>query len=119
MTARSPYEYVVVRVVPDIARGEFINAGVILYSQQAEFLQAIWHLDATRLLALAPDIDVDAVARSLEAITDCVPSAGDTLGQRFRWLTTPRSTIVQTSPIHTGLTADPQAELHRLAAALA
>lgn len=118
MTTRVPYEYAVIRVVPDIARGEFINAGVILYSQRGAFLSAVHRLDVERLRALAPDVDVDAVVRSLEAISDCTPADGESQGQRFRWLTTPRSTIVQTSPIHTGMTHDPAAELGRLLACL-
>jgi hypothetical protein len=118
VSRRLPYEYAVVRVVPDIARAEFVNAGVLLYSREAEYLDAIVALDEQRLRALAPGIDVDAVRRSLAAITDCAPAVGESIGQRFRWLTMPRSTVVQTSPIHTGTALDPGLELQRLAAVL-
>lgn len=118
MSRRIPYEYAIVRVVPDVARGEFVNAGVLLYSREAGFLDAVIALDAQRLLALAPGIDMAGVEASLAAIADCSPTAGESIGQRFRWLTMPRSTVVQTSPIHTGTTTDPAAELQRIARTL-
>ena len=114
MSRRFPYEYALIRVVPDVARGEFLNAGVLLYSREAQFLAGTVDLDVTRLLALAPGIDVDAVRHSLAAICDCTPAEGESMGQRFRWLTMPRSTVVQTSPIHTGASSDVAAELVRI-----
>jgi hypothetical protein len=114
------FEYAVVRVVPRVQRDEFINAGVILYCQDREFLGAAVHLDEARLRALDPSVDVDGVRAGLTAyeivcggeakVAPCEPPAG----QRFRWLTAPRSTIVQPGPVHAGLTADPQAELAHL-----
>ncbi len=118
MTPRLSYEYAIVRVVPDVARGEFINAGVLLYSREAAYLDALIDLDEQRLRALAPDIDVAEVRRSLAAIADCIPAEGESIGQRFRWLTMPRSTVVQTSPIHTGTAVEPAQELQRIADAL-
>ncbi len=118
MSRRLPYEYAIVRVVPDVARGEFVNAAVLLYSREAAYLGAVIALDPERLRALAPDIELDAVERSLAAITDCSPVDGESIGQRFRWLTMPRSTVVQTSPIHTGTTLDPAQELQRIASTL-
>ncbi len=120
--SRVPFEYAVVRVVPRIERGERINVGVLLYCQARGFLAARIHLDEARLRALDPTVDVAGVRaalRALEAVCTCGAApgpAGEHLrpGQRFRWLTSPRSTIVQTGPVHTGLTADPEAELDRL-----
>jgi hypothetical protein len=118
VTARVPFEYAVVRVVPRVDRGECINAGVLLYCRSRDYLGGRHRLDPTRLRALDPGADADAVARALAAATDCTRSGGTTLGQRFRWLTAPRSTVVQPGPVHTGLTDDPEAELARLFTAL-
>jgi len=119
------YEYAVVRVVPRVERGEFLNAGVVLWCRAREHLAARTVLDTGRLLALAPGLDVVAVARhvaALERVCAGDPAAGaagtEPEGARFRWLVAPRSTVVQTSPVHCGLTADPAAELDRLVAAL-
>ncbi len=116
-----PFEYAVLRVVPRVERGEFINAGVVLYCQAERFLGARIHLDAARLKALDPDADLEAVKAHLEAVRSvCAggPEAGSvgrlSLGERFGWLVAPRSTVVQPSPVHTGLTDDPEAELERL-----
>lgn len=110
-----PFEYAVIRIVPSIERGELINAGVLLYCQQRDFLGARTRLHDARLLALAPDIDVAAVAEALNGWAHlCGTSDKLKPGERFRWLTAPRSTIVQPGPVHTGLTADPAAEIDRL-----
>ncbi|PSK93770.1 Protein of unknown function (DUF3037) [Murinocardiopsis flavida] len=123
MTAapRTPYEYAALRVIPRIERGEQINAGVILYSQSHDYLAALHHLDTHRLHALDTAADADGIRAALDAIsTVCRGEPGQSAacdadqGRRFRWLTAPRSTIVQAGPIHTGLTADPAAELRRL-----
>ncbi len=117
---RHPFEYAVVRVVPRVERGEFINAGVIVYCRVLDFLGARAHLDADRLRALDPAADVEAVSTALRALTDTCgaddtgPAAAEEIGRRFRWLTAPRSTVVQPGPVHTGLTADPAAEVDRL-----
>jgi hypothetical protein len=116
-----PFEYAVLRVVPRVERGEFINAGVVLYCQAERFLGARVHLDPARLKALDPDADLKALRAHLEAIRSvCAggPEAGAVgrlpPGERFGWLVAPRSTVVQPSPVHTGLTDDPKAELERL-----
>jgi Protein of unknown function (DUF3037) len=116
-----PFEYAVLRVVPRVERGEFINAGVVLYCQAERFLGARVHLDPARLKALDPDADLEAVRAHLEAAHSvCAggPEAGAVgllpPGERFGWLVAPRSTVVQPSPVHTGLTDDPEAELERL-----
>ena len=115
--ATEVFEYALIRVVPRVERGEAINAGVIVYSQQFRYLCARIELDEDRLLALDPRADLGAVRTALLAFGKACtegPLAGRPLGERFRWLTAPRSTIVQPGPVHTGLTADPAAELDHL-----
>jgi hypothetical protein len=121
VTGREPFEYAVLRVVPRVDRGEAMNAGVLLYCQSRDFLGARVHLDRDRLRALDPAADPDAVEHALRAAADVCdgaeaagPAGGEDPGRRFRWLTAPRSTVVQPGPVHTGLTADPAAELDRL-----
>ncbi|QDO88797.1 DUF3037 domain-containing protein [Ornithinimicrobium ciconiae] len=115
------YQYVTLRLVPRVEREEFINVGVVLYSQEAEFLRGAVHLDPDKARALAPELDVDAVRASLDAV--CRVAAGehspatprlDRLGPRFGWLSAPRSTIVQPGPVHGGTTEDPAATLDHL-----
>ncbi|GAB3464466.1 DUF3037 domain-containing protein [Kineococcus endophyticus] len=115
------FEYAVVRVVPRVDRGEFLNAGVVLWCRAREHLVAGTHLDEERLRALPGGVDLAAVRRhlvALEGVCAGDPRAGaattEAKGARFRWLTAPRSTVLQTSPVHCGLTADPAAELDRL-----
>lgn len=115
------YDYAVVRVVPRVEREEFINAGVILSTQKSGFLQAAIALDETRLLALDPKADVEAVRRHLGAIVSicegnpaCGPIARLPLRARFHWLTARRSAVIQTSPVHTGHCSDPAAALAHL-----
>ncbi len=118
---RQPFEYAVLRAAPRVQRGEFVNVGVLLYCRATDFLRAAWDVDADRLRALDPDVDVDAVCSSLELIRaicagepSAGPAAATTIGERFRWLAAPRSTVVHAGPIHGGLTDDPEAELDRL-----
>ncbi|GGM49645.1 hypothetical protein GCM10012275_20690 [Longimycelium tulufanense] len=119
---RDPFEYALIRVVPRVERGEQINAGVLLYCQARDFLGARVHLDETRLRALDPSADVAAMRAALRAWEmtclggeDAGPAGAQmSLGQRFRWLTAPRSTVIQAGPVHTGLTDDPEADLDRL-----
>lgn len=115
------YQYVVLRLVPRVEREEFINVGVVLYSQEADFLQGAFALDDARALALDPDLDLEAVRGSLDQV--CRVAAGehsrstprmDRLGPRFGWLSAPRSTIVQPGPVHGGTTQDPAATLAHL-----
>ena len=121
MPAELTYDYAIVRIVPRVERDERINVGVILSCVDVEFLEARIELDVARLLALDPALDLDAIRAALATIpTICAggPDAGP-IGAlpprgRFRWLVSPRSTVVQTSPVHTGRTTDPAAALERL-----
>jgi hypothetical protein len=111
------FEYALIRVVPRVERGEVINVGVIVYSHGYRYLCARIELAEPRLLAVDPDVDIDAVRSALSAFEKACtegPLAGRPLGERFRWLTAPRSTIVQPGPVHSGLTTDPAAELAHL-----
>ena len=121
MRALSSYDYVLIRVVPNVERGECLNVGVLLFCRTLCFLGVRIHLDQARVLALAPDFDLSAVQQQLDAIVRICkggPEAGP-LGQmsqseRFHWLVSPRSTIIQTSQVHSGLSADPEAALEHL-----
>ena len=119
---RSVFEYAVLRAVPRVERGECVNVGVVLYCQDADLLRAVVHVDAVRLRALDPAVDVEGVRGAAAALErTCAgdgPAGATSLGQRFRWLTAPRSTVVQPGPVHSGLTGDAAAELDRLVAAL-
>jgi DUF3037 family protein len=111
------FEYALVRVVPRVERGEAINVGVMVYSKAFRYLQAKIELDEARLLALDPSADLAAVRAALSAFERACaegPLAERPLGERFRWLAAPRSSIVQPGPAHSGLTDDPAAELDRL-----
>jgi len=125
VSGRDVFEYALLRVVPRVERGEFINAGVLVYCRARSFVGARTHLDEARLTALAPDADVTGVRAALHAVQgvcaggDAAGQAGhDDAGRRFRWLIAPRSTFLQPGPVHTGLTLDPGAELERLLALL-
>lgn len=121
MRALSSYDYVLIRVVPNVERGECLNVGVLLFCRTQDFLGVRIHLDQARVLALAPDFDLAAVQQQLDDIVRICkggPEAGP-LGQmsqseRFHWLVSPRSTIIQTSQVHSGLSADPEAALEHL-----
>lgn len=115
------YDCVVLRAVPRPDRGELVNVGAVLYCQEADFLGAAVHVDAARLRALDPAVDVELLTAALDGIRDvcagepCAGEAGTAnLRTRFGWLSAPRSTVLQPGPIHGGLTADPVAELERL-----
>jgi hypothetical protein len=115
------YDYAIVRVVPRVERGEQVNVGVILSCVDGDFLEARIEVDPARLRALDPALDLDAIQAGLDAImTVCAggPAAGP-IGAlpprgRFRWLVSPRSTVIQMSPVHTGRTTDPAVALERL-----
>lgn len=118
MPERFHFDYAIIRVVPQVDREEFINAGVILSCPARQFLDARVELDPARLLAFAPALDPKQVERHLDAILImCAGGAGaGPIGQmpqraRFHWLVAPRSTIIQTSSVHSGLSADPEAAL--------
>jgi DUF3037 family protein len=122
---RMPFQYFVLRCMPRVDRGEFVNVGVVIFCQAAEFLDARIDLATQRVTALDEDIDLVALRAALsniEAICHGDESAGEAgagdLGKRFGWLAAPRSTVVQPGPVHGGLTVDPAAELTRLTEAL-
>ncbi|GLW89386.1 DUF3037 domain-containing protein [Actinokineospora globicatena] len=115
------FEYALLRAIPRQDRGEAMNVGVLLYCADLDYLRCRTHVDPDRLRALDPDLDVDTLAAALTLLCGAcdgtdkrAPVTGISLGQRFRWLTAPRSTLVQTSPTHPGLTTDPDADLERL-----
>lgn len=121
MSAEYTYDYSIVRVVPRVDRGEQVNVGVILSCADTDFLDARIEVDEAAVRALDPEIDLGAVRANLELIQLVCrggPEAG-AIGQlpargRFRWLVSPRSTVVQPSPVHTGRTKDPAACLDHL-----
>lgn len=120
-TPRHVFEYALLRVIPSIERGEAMNVGVVVHCRAMDYLGCRTHLDERRLHALSPVLDLAGVRSALHAV-DAICCGGDQAGQaakespgsRFRWVTAPRSTIVQPGPVHAGLTSDPQAELDRL-----
>jgi Protein of unknown function (DUF3037) len=115
------YDYAIIRVVPKVEREEFVNVGVIVSCPAREFIEARIELDESRLIAIDPTLDVATIRAHLASIpTVCV--GGEQAGpigqlsqrERFRWLVAPRSTIIQTSPVHTGCCRDLTAMLERL-----
>jgi hypothetical protein len=115
------YDYAIIRVVPRVEREEFVNVGVIVSCPAREFLEARIELDEQRLMALDPTLDLEAVRAHLAAIP-AVCAGGAEAGpigempprRRFEWLTAKRSTMIQTSPVHTGRCQDPIAVLNSL-----
>jgi hypothetical protein len=115
------YDYAVIRVVPRVERGEFVNVGVIVSCPDRRLLQARIELDRARVAALDPTLDLDHVARHLAAIPR-ICEGGDDAGpigrlpprERFRWLTAERSTVIQCSPVHTGQCAPDEDVVERL-----
>lgn len=138
MTHRHAYEYAVLRAVPRPERDESVNVGVLLYCRELDYLCGAVSVDAGRLRALDPHVDVEAVQALADvaaqicaaatppradrytdgALAASGPGVGEDLGRRFRRLTAPRSTVLRPGVVHTGLTADPDAELDRLLWAL-
>ena len=125
MSARLAYQYVVVRCVPRVDREEFLNVGVVVYCQAADFLEVAWEVDRDRLIALDPGIDCDQVCEGLAFIEGVcagdergAAAAGAPIGQRFGFLRAPRSTVLQPGPVHGGLTADPARQLDHLLSTL-
>lgn len=121
MPALSSFDYAVLRVVPRVERGELINAGVILFCLGRDFLQARVELDEARLRALWPAADVELIRQHLEAIpricagnADAGPIARLSQRERFHWLVSPRSTMIQVSPVHSGLCEQPERALDDL-----
>lgn len=121
MRERNSFDYALVRVVPRVERGEFLNVGVILFCSTQAFLEAKIELDHARLKALAPLLDIPVVESYLEAIPKICAGGGDagSIGSlpqraRFHWLVAPRSTVIQTSPVHSGVHHDLKAALDSL-----
>lgn len=122
---RLPYEYAVLRIVPDEARAEFVNAGVILFCPTRRFLGARVAFPLERLAALSPDANVAQAREHLAAVVKICEGGAEagalgelSAAERFRWLTSPRNTLIQTSPVHSGLTDDPAMTLEHLLATL-
>jgi hypothetical protein len=118
---RKAFQYTVLRVVPDVARGERVNVGVVLYSPERKFIGARVHVDADRVRAIAPDLDVDALEQHLDALRRVAEGAADggpiaalPPSERFGALSAPSSTIVQPSEVHTGVCDEPGRELDEL-----
>ena len=121
MPAQSSFDYAVIRVMPRVERGEIVNAGVILFCLEKDFLKARVEVNEPRLRALWPEIDMELVRQHLEAIPkicagsqDAGPIARLSLRERFHWLVAPRSTMIQVSPVHTGLCEPPEHALDEL-----
>jgi hypothetical protein len=121
MHAPNSYDYALIRLVPSVERGECLNVGVILFCRTLGFLGARIHLNATRALALSPDLDLAAIQQQLDSIMligKGGPEAGDlgkmSQSERFHWLVSPRSTVIQISPVHEGVGDDPEAALEHL-----
>ena len=115
------YDYAVIRVVPRVERGELVNVGVIVSCPTSSYLGATIALDPDRLRALDPTIDIGEVETALAVIPWIAagdprggPVAGLPRGERFHWLVAPRSAIIQTSPVHTGMCSDPSVALAQL-----
>lgn len=115
------FDYAVVRVVPRVERGEYLNAGIVLFCSTQAFLDARIELDRERLVALEPGIDLALVQSHLDVIPRLC-RGGDDAGEigrlpqraRFHWLVAPRSTILQMSPVHSGVHRDPAVALEQL-----
>lgn len=121
MPARSSFDYATIRVVPRVEREEFVNAGVVLLCRQRAYLGMRVALDRERLRSLAPGLDLDAVERYLAGLqricagdVDAGPIARLSQAERFHWLVSPSSTIVQPSPVHSGICDDPEQALEKL-----
>jgi DUF3037 family protein len=120
-SGRVPFEYAIVRVVPRVERGEGFNAGIVLMCRPRRFLGARVALDAGLMAAMSPDCDAEVVREHLAAVesiaagqADAGPIAALSMPERFHWLVSPSSTIIQPSEVHTGLTADPEGTLDHL-----
>ncbi len=114
MRDKATFEYAVIRVLPKVEREEFVNVGVILFSKHKKFLDLKVHIDEAKLLALSPKLDIQQIRDYLaawKAVCEGAPQGGRIgemeLPSRFRWLTASRSTMIQSSPTHTGLCTDP------------
>ena len=121
MHTRSSFDYAVFRVVPRVEREEFLNVGVVLFCPEQRFLDLRLHRDEHRLLHFSPRLDIEEIRRHLEALgrvgrsePDGGPVARLAQRERFHWLVAPRSTMLQVSPVHSGLCDQPAAMLEQL-----
>jgi hypothetical protein len=121
MPEQHSFEYAVIRVVPKVEREEFMNVGVILYCPSLSFLDAVFALDEHRLHALSPVLEIQEIKKHLAAFCDICKGGSEAgpigrldMGSRFRWLTAIRSTVLQCSRVHPGLTANPALTLKKL-----
>ncbi len=121
MRATGSYDYAVWRVAPSVEREEFVNAGVVLHCPERAFLDCRVHLDEQRLHALWPALDMDVIRQHLEAFPricagdpDAGPIARLSRRERFQWLVAPRSTIIQVSPVHSGMCDAPETALEEI-----
>jgi hypothetical protein len=115
------FDYAVLRVVPRVERQEFLNVGVIVFCRERRFLAAKVAVDETRLLSVWPGLDIEVIRKHTDAIVricagdaSAGPIASLSQSERFHWLTSPRSTMMQTSPVHTGICQETEALLERL-----
>ncbi|MBZ9731383.1 DUF3037 domain-containing protein [Salegentibacter sp. JZCK2] len=121
MQEKHLYEYAVIRLVPKVEREEFLNVGIILFSKQAKYLKALFEVDETRLSVFCKDLDKEELCANLDSFKKICegnenggPIAQLDLASRFRWLTAIRSSIIQTSRPHPGMTSDLDKTLNRL-----
>ncbi|GAB3950955.1 DUF3037 domain-containing protein [Spirosoma harenae] len=121
MPEKHLFEYAIIRVVPCVERQEFLNVGVILYCRSQGFLQTRFQLIESRLHAFSTEVDIQELTERLRAFERiCAGKAQGgpigklTIAERFRWLTSTRSTVVQTSPVHPGLCIEAGETLDRL-----
>lgn len=123
MQEKHLFEYAVIRLVPRVERQEFINVGVVMYCKRLNFLNVLFDLDPSRLLAFSKNLDIETVKRNLTAFKNICegnenggPIAKFEPADRFRWLTATRSTVIQTSQVHPGFCVEPLHTLKRLLA---
>ena len=121
MPAKEIYEFAIIRLVPKVERGEFLNIGIVLFSKRFNYLGIKYIIDEKRLSALSDEIDFQAIREYLagwESVCKGGSEAGEIgaleMHERFRWLTAARSTIIQNSAVHPGKSCDPQQELEDL-----
>jgi len=115
------YEYAVIRVVPRVEREEFLNIGIILFCKRAKFIKVLYHIDDAKIAALSSDFDIDQLHCNITALEKIVNGGkgGGPIGEmdipeRFRWLTAIRSSAIQTSRPHSGLSHDLEKTIQRL-----
>lgn len=121
MQDKQVFEYAIIRVLPRVERGEFVNAGVVVYCKKQSFLKAMIQFDENRIKSLYKEADVTEINNHLKAFEqiclgnlDAGPIASLDIPSRFRWLTAKRSTVIQASEIHPGLCTDPHEVLEKL-----